>query len=72
MCLTLGLERFITVDVEHRTKCFGAVIKHVEGWSVVSVSLSDSFTLFSSFHAASLATQCLQNYLSERAKVRHY
>ncbi|GLB41597.1 putative tRNase Z endonuclease [Lyophyllum shimeji] len=31
----LGLEKFSTVDVLHRTRCYGAVIKHKDGWSVV-------------------------------------
>ncbi|KAF8075182.1 hypothetical protein FPV67DRAFT_1476334 [Lyophyllum atratum] len=31
----LSLERFSTVDVLHRTRCYGAVIKHTDGWSVV-------------------------------------
>ncbi|KAH9831154.1 uncharacterized protein C8Q71DRAFT_715676 [Rhodofomes roseus] len=32
---TLGLKHFRTVDVEHKTKCYGAVIEHRDGWSIV-------------------------------------
>ncbi|KNZ78842.1 Zinc phosphodiesterase ELAC protein 2 [Termitomyces sp. J132] len=35
LCKVLGLERFNTVDVRHRTRCYGAVFKHTDGWSVV-------------------------------------
>jgi hypothetical protein len=35
MCNLLGLKSFRTVDMRHRTKCFGAVIKHQDDWSVV-------------------------------------
>ncbi|CCM00813.1 uncharacterized protein FIBRA_02855 [Fibroporia radiculosa] len=35
MCLALGLESFTTVDVAHKTRCYGAVIKHRDGWSIV-------------------------------------
>ncbi|KAG6872909.1 hypothetical protein C0995_005315 [Termitomyces sp. Mi166 len=31
----LGLESFNTVDVRHKTRCYGAIIKHRDGWSVV-------------------------------------
>ncbi|KAF5379502.1 hypothetical protein D9615_006481 [Tricholomella constricta] len=31
----LGLESFSSVDVLHRTRCYGAVIKHTDGWSIV-------------------------------------
>lgn len=37
MCHALNLQDFITVDVRHRTRCYGVVVKHTEGWSVVSV-----------------------------------
>jgi ribonuclease Z len=32
---TLGLERITTVEVSHRTKCFGIIFQHEEGWSIV-------------------------------------
>ncbi|KAL0960609.1 hypothetical protein HGRIS_005641 [Hohenbuehelia grisea] len=35
MCDDLGLRSFQTVDVFHRTRCYGAVIKHQDGWSIV-------------------------------------
>lgn len=35
MCRALGLESFHTVDVYHRTRCYGAVLKHTDGWSIV-------------------------------------
>jgi ribonuclease Z len=35
MCNLLGLKSFRTVDMRHRTKCFGAVIKHQDDWIVV-------------------------------------
>ncbi|TFK75060.1 hypothetical protein BDN72DRAFT_758625 [Pluteus cervinus] len=35
LCDALGLESFETVDVPHRTKCYGVVIKSKEGWSIV-------------------------------------
>jgi ribonuclease Z len=35
MCALLGLESFQSVDVIHRTKCHGAIIKHTDGWSIV-------------------------------------
>ncbi|KAF5351284.1 hypothetical protein D9758_007983 [Tetrapyrgos nigripes] len=35
MCRALGLQSFRTVDVRHKTRCYGAVIKHNDGWSVV-------------------------------------
>ncbi|KAG5640501.1 hypothetical protein DXG03_008289 [Asterophora parasitica] len=31
----LGLDSFSSVDVLHRTRCYGAVIKHTDGWSIV-------------------------------------
>ncbi|KAI0937587.1 hypothetical protein AcW1_001572 [Taiwanofungus camphoratus] len=37
MCYTLGLESFTTVDVVHKTRCYGAVIKHKDAWSIVLV-----------------------------------
>ncbi|KAG6850485.1 hypothetical protein H0H87_001995 [Tephrocybe sp. NHM501043] len=37
MCEALGLESFKTVDVLHKTRCYGAVIKHTDGWSIVYV-----------------------------------
>jgi len=54
MCRALGLESFETVDVMHRTRCFGAVLKHTDGWSLVyiifiisAVTLADHFPSFS-------------------------
>ncbi|KAH7921559.1 hypothetical protein BV22DRAFT_1038537 [Leucogyrophana mollusca] len=35
LCRTLGLESLTTVDVEHRAKCHGLIIKHKDGWSIV-------------------------------------
>lgn len=40
MCAAIGLKSFRTVDVWHRTRCYGAVIKHNDGWSIVSVYFS--------------------------------
>lgn len=34
MCRTLGLKSFTTVDVAHRTRCYGAVIRHRDGWGI--------------------------------------
>ncbi|KAH9924163.1 uncharacterized protein B0H18DRAFT_437455 [Fomitopsis serialis] len=31
----LGLKCFTTVDVAHRTKCYGTVIEHRDGWRIV-------------------------------------
>ncbi|KAG6896461.1 hypothetical protein C0992_008112 [Termitomyces sp. T32_za158] len=31
----LGLESINTVDVRHRTRCYGVVIRHKDGWSIV-------------------------------------
>ncbi|KAG6909380.1 hypothetical protein DXG01_000823 [Tephrocybe rancida] len=31
----LGLESFNTVDVLHKTRCYGVVIRHTDGWSIV-------------------------------------
>ncbi|KAE9385771.1 hypothetical protein BT96DRAFT_928646 [Gymnopus androsaceus JB14] len=35
MCRSLGLKSFFSVDVRHRTRCYGAVIRSEDGWSVV-------------------------------------
>ncbi|KAF8647735.1 hypothetical protein AX16_006570 [Volvariella volvacea WC 439] len=35
LCDIMCLQSFTTVDVRHRTKCFGPVIKHKDGWSIV-------------------------------------
>ncbi|KAE9397976.1 hypothetical protein BT96DRAFT_995290 [Gymnopus androsaceus JB14] len=35
MCHSLNLKQFLTVDVRHRTRCYGAVIRSEDGWSVV-------------------------------------
>ena len=37
MCLALGLENFQTVDVDHRTRCYGAIIDHQDDWRIVLV-----------------------------------
>ncbi|TRM58741.1 hypothetical protein BD626DRAFT_410082 [Schizophyllum amplum] len=34
MCDLLGLRSFFAVDMMHRTRCYGCVIKHKDGWSV--------------------------------------
>jgi len=34
MCKHLNLATFETVDVQHRTRAFGTLIGHNEGWSV--------------------------------------
>jgi hypothetical protein len=31
----LGLQKINTVDVEHRARCHGLIVKHLDGWSVV-------------------------------------
>lgn len=35
LCKTLRLQKINTVDVEHRARCHGLIIKHLDGWSVV-------------------------------------
>ncbi|OCH93318.1 hypothetical protein OBBRIDRAFT_790349 [Obba rivulosa] len=35
MCQSLGIERFTTVDVVHGGQCYGCVIKHKDGWTLV-------------------------------------
>jgi ribonuclease Z len=35
LCKTLGLQKIHTVDVEHRARCHGLIVKHLDGWSVV-------------------------------------
>ncbi|KAG2355809.1 hypothetical protein BDR07DRAFT_1425171 [Suillus spraguei] len=35
LCKTLGLQKINTVDVEHRVRCHGLIVKHLDGWSVV-------------------------------------
>ncbi|KAI0330270.1 hypothetical protein GY45DRAFT_1354004 [Cubamyces sp. BRFM 1775] len=35
MCHALGLQDFTTVDVAHRVRCYGCVIRHKGGWSIV-------------------------------------
>ena len=34
MCNALGLKSFTTVDVAHRVRCYGVVIRHQEGWGI--------------------------------------
>lgn len=33
----LGLRTFTTVDVRHRTRCYGVDLRHQDGWGVVYV-----------------------------------
>ncbi|KAK1230906.1 hypothetical protein PQX77_005984 [Marasmius sp. AFHP31] len=35
MCESLGLQAFNTVDVYHRTRAYGVIIRHNDGWSTV-------------------------------------
>ncbi|KAI0826548.1 hypothetical protein BC628DRAFT_239357 [Trametes gibbosa] len=35
LCRTLGLESFMTVDVMHRVRCYGCVLRHMDKWSIV-------------------------------------
>jgi len=35
LCKMLGLQTMNTVDVEHRARCHGLIIKHSDGWSIV-------------------------------------
>lgn len=35
LCKALGLQKINTVDVEHRARCHGLIVKHLDGWSVV-------------------------------------
>jgi ribonuclease Z len=35
LCNALGLRSFETVDVRHKTRCYGVVMKHTDGWSLV-------------------------------------
>lgn len=39
MCNALGLSKFTTVDVLHKTRAYGVCIKHRDGWSIVCVSI---------------------------------
>jgi ribonuclease Z len=39
MCEALGLINFSAVYVAHRTKCYGAVLRHADGWSIAYVRL---------------------------------
>ncbi|KAF8631971.1 hypothetical protein AX15_002105 [Amanita polypyramis BW_CC] len=34
LCRSLGLVSFQTVDMYHRTRCYGTVIRHQDGWSI--------------------------------------
>ncbi|KAI0710377.1 hypothetical protein C8T65DRAFT_648151 [Cerioporus squamosus] len=34
MCRALGLSSFTTVDVAHRVRCYGVVIRHNDGWGI--------------------------------------
>ncbi|KAI8986907.1 beta-lactamase-like protein [Trametes punicea] len=34
MCRALGLSSFTAVDVAHRIRCYGCVMRHEDGWSV--------------------------------------
>jgi ribonuclease Z len=31
----LGLMSIVTVEVRHRGRCYGIVVKHQDGWSIV-------------------------------------
>lgn len=35
LCQALGLSKLNTVDVLHRTKAFGLVVTHQDGWRLV-------------------------------------
>jgi hypothetical protein len=35
LCQALGLQRLNTVEVLHRTKAFGLVVTHQDGWRLV-------------------------------------
>ncbi|RXW24848.1 hypothetical protein EST38_g1005 [Candolleomyces aberdarensis] len=35
LCQSLGLDKMSTVDMIHGTKCYGLVLSHHEGWSIV-------------------------------------
>ncbi|KAH6915798.1 tRNA processing endoribonuclease [Coprinopsis sp. MPI-PUGE-AT-0042] len=35
LCTSLGLKSIQTVDMRHGTRCYGLVLKHTEGWSLV-------------------------------------
>jgi ribonuclease Z len=52
LCVSLGLQSFNTIDVFHQVKCYGAVIRHQDGWSIVYVSLPTSPSFFSSFFSS--------------------
>ena len=39
MCHSLGLQSFTTVDMNHGTRCYGAVLRHGDGWSIAYVAL---------------------------------
>ncbi len=43
MCRALGLSSFTTVDVAHRIRCYGVVIRHNDGWGITSVLSSYPF-----------------------------
>lgn len=34
MCDALGLSDFVVVDVMHKVRCYGCVIKHSDRWSI--------------------------------------
>jgi hypothetical protein len=40
LCAALNLESVQTAEVIHRTKAFGIVLKHRDGWSLTCVPLS--------------------------------
>ncbi|KAJ7493248.1 hypothetical protein B0H11DRAFT_2394589 [Mycena galericulata] len=35
LCVALGLHSFQTIDVFHQVKCYGAALRHEDGWSIV-------------------------------------
>lgn len=50
MCDSLHLEGFKTAQVEHTCICYGAVVKHKNGWSVAYVQKQWSRLL--TYHSA--------------------
>lgn len=39
LCTALGLRDFTTVDVDHRTRCYGLVLDHKDNWRIVYVCI---------------------------------
>lgn len=40
MCKSLNLKSFETIDVYHRTRAFGAFLKHNSGWTIAYVPVA--------------------------------